>query len=60
MKNPTTTPTAADRFRAERDEARRMYCVSAARHSEYETPEDIADFRGWDCFKQETAAATNA
>jgi hypothetical protein len=42
------------RLRTERDTARRMYCVRAARGSEYETPEEIADMLGWDCFKEET------
>jgi len=47
------TETEIQRLRIERDDARRMYCLCAARHSEYDTPEDIAAARGWDCFKEE-------
>ena len=43
-----------ERLRKERDEARRMHCRHAARYSEYDTPEDIADFHKWDCFNEET------
>jgi len=45
--------TEIELLRKERDDARRMYCLCAARHSEYDTPEDIAAARGWDCFKEE-------
>jgi hypothetical protein len=54
----TTVPMKPDAeielLRKERDDARRMYCQRAARYSEYETPEEIADMLDWDCFKEET------
>jgi hypothetical protein len=42
--------TEIELLRKERDDTRRMYCQCVARYSEYDTPEDIAAARGWDCF----------
>ena len=53
-----------DLLRAERDEARRMYCKAVADHYEYAcnaeldgagpyTQKDVAKDEGWDCFKED-------
>jgi hypothetical protein len=50
---PTIFSQAADeieRLRAERDEARKMYCKFVARNE----PKYIAERWGWDCFKEDT------
>lgn len=43
-----------ERLRAERDEARMMYCTEISSQSRYEhcTPKWVAEERGWDCFKE--------
>ena len=42
-----------ERVRAERDEARRMYCSNMADVvNPYRSPEDLAADRGWDCYKE--------
>jgi hypothetical protein len=39
----------------ERDEARKMYCREMSDSvNPYRSPEEIADGRGWDCFKENT------
>lgn len=38
-------------LKAERDQARRMACRSAARHEVLVKPQDLAKRLGWDCFK---------
>jgi hypothetical protein len=42
-----------DTLRAERDEARRMYCNVMTDHCEEHEARQIAQERGWDCFPQE-------
>ena len=42
--------TEIERLRAERDEARKMYCKFVARNE----PKYIAERWGWDCFKEDT------
>lgn len=53
-----------ERLRAERDEARREVCELSARcvradyflqikNPTHTTPQDVAESRGWDCFKKE-------
>ena len=42
--------TIVDALRAERDEARRMYCKMTSRDN-VESARYIADRHGWDCFK---------
>lgn len=40
-------------YKAERDEARRMYCSNMADVvNPYRSPEDLAADRGWDCYKE--------
>ena len=39
-------------LRAERDEARRMFCEILARHESTRTPQLIAERRGWDCYPE--------
>ena len=46
-----------ERLRAERDEARRLYCraVEEIEHGmTNETERMVADYLGWDCFKENT------
>lgn len=43
-----------ERLRAERDEARRMYCNAMTDHCEEHEARQIAQEQGWDCFKEET------
>jgi len=40
-------------LRAERDEARRMYCNVMTDHCEEHEARQIAQEQGWDCFPQE-------
>jgi|688.fasta_scaffold1857240_2 hypothetical protein len=40
-----------DQLKAERDQARRMACRSAARVEVLVKPQDLAKRLGWDCFK---------
>ena len=53
----------AERFRAERDEARRRVCENAIQHGRVyrrvgrdtvrcETPQQVAEVMGWDCYKE--------
>jgi hypothetical protein len=46
-----------ERLRAERDEARRLYCIAfqeiTENLGEKNTTESIAEEMGWDCFKKE-------
>ena len=45
----------ADKFRSERDEARRRICEDESyNYKRGVTPRDIAKDRGWDCFKENT------
>lgn len=45
----------SDRFRAERDEARRRICEDESyNHKRGVTPRDIAKDLGWDCFQENT------
>ena len=41
-----------ERLRAERDEARQMYCKMTSRDN-VESARYIADRHGWDCFKED-------
>jgi hypothetical protein len=43
-----------ERLRAERDEARRMFCNAMASNSRlgFTTPRSFAEDEGWDCFKE--------
>jgi hypothetical protein len=41
-----------DELRAERDEARRMYCQQIANES-IDTEQQIAAEKGWDCYKED-------
>ncbi len=54
-----------ERLRKERDEARRRYCDDAIKHSRVyrkvgsdtvrcETPQEVAEKMGWDCYKENT------
>jgi len=43
---------AIERLRAERDEARQMYCKMTSRDN-VESARYIADRHGWDCFKED-------
>jgi hypothetical protein len=46
-----------ERLRKERDEARQLYCgaVEKIQHGiTNETKRSVADFLGWDCFKENT------
>jgi hypothetical protein len=49
-----------ERLRAERDEARRLYCIAfqeiTENLGEKNTTESIAEEMGWDCFKENTNA----
>ncbi len=40
-------------LRAERDEARRMYCNVMTDHCEEHEARQIAQEQGWDCFKED-------
>ena len=44
-----------EKLRAERDEARRMYCRMMSNNSrlEFATPQWFAEEEGWDCFKED-------
>ena len=48
--------TLVDALRAERDEARRLYCIAfqeiTKNLGEKNTTESIAEEMGWDCFKE--------
>lgn len=48
--------TMVDALRAERDEARRLYCIAfqeiTKNLGEKNTTESIAEEMGWDCFKE--------
>jgi uncharacterized coiled-coil DUF342 family protein len=48
-----------DRLRAERDEARRMFCNAMASNSRlgFTTPRSFAEDEGWDCFKEATGCS---
>lgn len=41
-------------LRAERDEARRMWCEAIWPWQRRETPKQLAKEKGWDCFKENT------
>ena len=42
-----------ERLRAERDEARQMYCNAMTDHCEEHEARQIAREQGWDCFKED-------
>ena len=44
-----------ERLRKERDHARRLLCEDESyNHTSGRTPREVADDRGWDCFKEDT------
>ena len=43
-----------DRLRAERDDARQMFCNAMTDHCEEDEARQIAKEQGWDCFKEAT------
>jgi len=44
----------AERWKAERDEARQMFCNAMTDHCEEDEARQIAKEQGWDCFKEES------
>ncbi len=50
----TESADEIERLRAERDEARRDVCEYTALLNSRASMEEVAEQRGWDCFKEDT------